>query len=160
MTLRCSTGRTRRSCLRPSSERCLIVPGDEGPDDHAENEFLQGLPSAVIVQVRSSQRWHQLHAIVHVMVCQGPYRRGFSPGLDLDRILMIFGQSALDRVLASEGGDRVRVAGTEAMLGADSACCDNGTHVCFRPVVEASVFEPQGKSMSLACLMCDMFGAV
>lgn len=43
-------------------------------------------------------------------------------------------------------------------MGADSACCDDGTHVCFSDGAEANLSEPQGKSMSLDCVMGDMFG--
>ena len=46
-------------------------------------------------------------------------------------------------------------------MGADSACCHDGAHVCFLRLVSSQVsLNLRGESTSLGCLMGDMFAIV
>ena len=129
----------------------------KGPEDHAENEFLHGLPP----QSSSSSehlRWHRLRD--HV-------RCGMWRGTDTARHLTLawrfgdwadFGQSALDRVLASGCGERATVAGPEAMWAPTAIAAKMARMYAFGQR-RGKFVEPQGKSISLDCLTGDMFAA-
>ena len=106
----------------------VLMPGDDDPEDYAENEFFQGWPplSSSTSEASTGSSTPREHA-----------RYGFG-GDRIDEVahpgwdpvsFSLFWQSAEDRVLASEGSGR-----PGADVGADSDCCDDGTHVCFRPV--------------------------
>ena len=104
------------------------MPGDEGPEDHAEKRVsCRGLPSAAIIQYKKDLRWQRLRAGHARYGLRGDrIGEGVSPLAPEPGSFWLM--SAADRVLASEGG-KLRESGPPrgAMWGADSACCDDGS---------------------------------
>ena len=119
--LHCSTGEPEDLVCEKQSATLVIMSGGEGPDDDAENKFLQGLLPLSSSTPTTTPRDHARCGLQGDRIGEAAH-----PGPNLEKYPLIVDTRRCFAGSASEAGDREKSRQPE---DAHSACCNDGVHV-------------------------------